>query len=56
MPSRRSRRRRVRPSPVRSSIRTARRIPAGQVPDYDEVETIFAAVFVEGVVGDIPKS
>jgi basic membrane protein A len=31
-------------------------IPEGEVPDYDEVETIFAATFVQGVIGDIPKS
>jgi simple sugar transport system substrate-binding protein/basic membrane protein A len=30
-------------------------IAAGEVPGYDEVETIFATTFVEGVVGDIPK-
>jgi basic membrane protein A len=30
-------------------------IAEGEVPTYDEVETIFAATFVEGVVGDIPK-
>lgn len=31
-------------------------IPAGKVPSYDEVEKIFAASFVQGVVGSIPKS
>jgi basic membrane protein A and related proteins len=30
-------------------------IAAGEVPAYDEVETIFASTFVEGVIGDIPK-
>jgi len=31
-------------------------IAEGEVPDYDEVETIFSSTFVEGVVGSIPKS
>lgn len=31
-------------------------IAAGKVPGYDEVEKIFAASFVQGVVGSIPKS
>ncbi|MGE0879419.1 MAG: BMP family ABC transporter substrate-binding protein [Acidimicrobiia bacterium] len=31
-------------------------IAAGKVPTYDEVEKIFAASFVEGVIGSIPKS
>jgi basic membrane protein A and related proteins len=30
-------------------------VPAGKVPTYDEVEKIFAASFVQGVVGNIPK-
>jgi simple sugar transport system substrate-binding protein/basic membrane protein A len=30
-------------------------VKEGEVPTYDEVETIFASTFVEGVVGDIPK-
>ena len=30
-------------------------VPAGKVPTYDEVEKIFAASFVKGVVGQIPK-
>jgi basic membrane protein A and related proteins len=30
-------------------------IAAGEVPAYDEVETIFASTFVEGVIGDIHK-
>jgi basic membrane protein A len=30
-------------------------IAEGEVPTYDEVETIFASTFVEGVIGDIPK-
>ena len=30
-------------------------VAAGKVPTYDEVEKIFAASFVQGVVGSIPK-
>jgi basic membrane protein A len=30
-------------------------VAAGKVPTYDEVEKIFAASFVQGVVGNIPK-
>ena len=30
-------------------------VAAGKVPTYDEVEKIFAASFVQGVVGQIPK-
>ncbi|HEV8298162.1 MAG TPA: BMP family ABC transporter substrate-binding protein [Acidimicrobiales bacterium] len=30
-------------------------IAAGKIPTYDEVEKIFAATFVQGVVGQIPK-
>jgi simple sugar transport system substrate-binding protein/basic membrane protein A len=30
-------------------------VAAGKVPTYDEVEKIFAATFVQGVVGSIPK-
>lgn len=31
-------------------------IASGKVPSYDEVEKIFSASFVDGVVGKIPKS
>jgi basic membrane protein A len=30
-------------------------IAEGEVPDYDEVETIFSSTFVQGVIGEIPK-